>query len=196
MLTPHWWLSFATGARKIPRPTWSISQAVAVEFYRRVSGISELAGCQFETRDVTTEPDPRKLKETRFEWAERMQDEWIAGVLHDEQVCPLDRVGMFVWEKHAPGQGGRIALVDSNSADETDTSSINSDSGPLEGKIGIYLHGGGELAPSARAPNCFEGIASCFPSPYSFVILLTLVSLSLRLFSLFSLRGRADFNHT
>lgn len=141
MLTPHWWIAFATGARRIARPSWSVSQAVAVEFYRRVSGISELAGCQFETRDVRETPDERKLKETRFEWAERMLDEWIAGVIDDERVRPLSQVGMFVWEKHAPGQaaGKSKVVVDGNSDDE------DSDEGPLQGKVGIYFHGGGEL---------------------------------------------------
>lgn len=167
-LTPHWWFSFATGTRQIPRPTWSISQAVAVEFYRRVSGISELAGCQFSTRDVTQEPDQRKLKQTRFEWAERMHDDWIAGVLQDDQVCPLDRVGMFIWDRTrspatATGAQGRIALADSDN-DEEEISSIISESPSADGKIGIYFHGGGtssrsrlsQTAATANGTGCFR----------------------------------------
>ena len=96
-----------------------------VDFTRRVQGITELAGVQHGTRDVTQAPT-EALRETRFEWHEMMMPESVTGVLDDTYVKPLRRVGTFVWERHAPGEATEEeALVDA------------------QGKVGVYFHGGG-----------------------------------------------------
>ncbi|KAK4047743.1 hypothetical protein OIV83_005251 [Microbotryomycetes sp. JL201] len=108
------------------RPSWTLAQAVYVDFIRRVQGITELAGVQFGTRDVTRAPT-EELKETRFEWIKGLKKDWTSGVLADKIVKPMKRVGTFVWEQQADSLS-----VSSASADST-----------KGGKIGIYLHGGG-----------------------------------------------------
>lgn len=106
-----------------------------MDFTRRVQGITELAGVQHGTRDVTQAPT-EALKETRFEWHDKMLPESVIGVLDDSHVRPLPRVGTFVWERHAPGE-----------ATEEDSQVAG------RGKIGLYFHGGGELlAGCCRAP--------------------------------------------
>lgn len=100
-----------------------------VDFTRRVQGITELAGVQHGTRDVTQAPT-EALKETRFEWHEKMLPESLVGVLDDSHVKPLQRVGTFVWERHAPGE-------------PTEEDSLRG-----RDKVGIYFHGGGECPSS------------------------------------------------
>lgn len=113
------------------RPSWSLAQAVYVDFIRRVQGITELAGVQFGTRDVTVAPR-EELKETRFEWIKGMQKDWVSGILADKIVKPMKRVGTFVWENKDHMEG-----------DTSSKSSGGDGESDHGGKVGIYLHGGG-----------------------------------------------------
>jgi hypothetical protein len=124
VLLPVWALEYKFH-KKVARPSWSVSEAMLVDFTRRVQGITELAGVQHGTRNVLLAPT-EVLKETRFEWHEKMLPESVTGVLNDDQIKPLDRVGTFVWEQHAPGEGSSEELEKQGD------------------KIGIYFHGGGE----------------------------------------------------
>ncbi|KAK4056878.1 hypothetical protein OIO90_002128 [Microbotryomycetes sp. JL221] len=109
------------------RPSWTLAQAVYVDFIRRVQGITELAGVQFGTRDVTRAP-VEELKETRFEWIKGLRKEWVSGIIADKLVKPMKRVGVFVWE---------------STKDDASTSLSGGTEADKRGKVGIYLHGGG-----------------------------------------------------
>lgn len=125
VLLPVWALEYKFHKRPT-RPSWSVSEAMLVDFTRRVQGITELAGVQHGTRNVTEAPT-EVLKETRFEWHDKMLPESVVGVLDDTHVRPLARVGTFVWERHAPGEGSRQDKVKA-----------------AGDKVGVYFHGGGE----------------------------------------------------
>ncbi|GAA5981776.1 hypothetical protein JCM10908_004605 [Rhodotorula pacifica] len=146
-LLPYWAIKYALGKR--PRPSWSIRETLLIDFTRRVSAISDQAGVQHAVRDPKREPKRDELKETRFEWAPGISGDLCCGVLDDEEVKPLDKVGTFVWERAEDVQADYSMINGKTSADDdADTFSnlsfqpsiAGGDRGDL---VGVYLHGGG-----------------------------------------------------
>ena len=106
-LVPCWAIYYALLPRdRRPRRSWSLKQIISVNFTRRVYKVTELAGVTWGTRDPTAPVDNRHLRETRFEWAEPLPEDYRTGVLVDEHV-PFLRVGMFVWPKLPPPCTGK-----------------------------------------------------------------------------------------
>ncbi|GAA5824203.1 hypothetical protein JCM11251_001565 [Rhodosporidiobolus azoricus] len=146
-LLPYWALKYAFSTR--PRQSWSLAETLLVDFTRRVSAITDMAGVQHATRDPTTEPDPSSLKETRFEWVPGIAGDLVRGVVDDEQVRPLKRVGTFIWERaddvredYANGnwKDSEVYRKDEDSDDESTVGDSLVGSGDL---VGLYFHGGG-----------------------------------------------------
>ncbi|GAA5845965.1 hypothetical protein JCM9279_004739 [Rhodotorula babjevae] len=154
-LLPVWAVKYAV--KKRPRPSWSLAETLLVDFTRRVSAITDQAGVQHATRDPTAEPRTDDLKETRFEWVPGVAGEFLSGVLVDEQVKPLERVGTFVWERAEDvredyamlnAKDAELAAEDDDAEREEGGSAFGSrfslaaqgDKGDL---VGIYFHGGG-----------------------------------------------------
>ena len=98
LLVPWWAAYYTLFPHRRPRDSWSIKQVISVKFTRRVYRVTELAGVTWGTRDPDKPCSQRKLKETRFEWADPLPDIYRAGVLVDDEV-PFKRVGVFVWPK-------------------------------------------------------------------------------------------------
>ena len=67
-------------------------------FLRPFEHVTELAGVTWGTRDPDKPCNNRKLKETRFEWADPLPETYRSGVIVDDEV-PFKRVGMFIWPK-------------------------------------------------------------------------------------------------
>lgn len=145
-LLPYWAIKYALGKR--PRPSWSLKETLLIDFTRRVSAICDQAGVQHAVRDPTKEPKRDGLKETRFEWIPGISGETCCGVLDDEEVKPLEKVGTFIWERAEDVRADYSML--NGKTPHTDDKTMSSlsfqpsiasgDGGDL---IGIYLHGGG-----------------------------------------------------
>ncbi|GAA6063487.1 hypothetical protein JCM10212_001003 [Sporobolomyces blumeae] len=148
-MLPYWAIKHSYGPK--PRQSWSLSETLLVDFTRRVSAITDMAGVQHSTRDPTAEPNKDSLKETRFEWVPGVAGDMCCGVLDDEEVRPLKRVGTFIWERdpRLPVDGGDDD--DANSKDlelerEDDALDRSADETACEGRgdlVGLYFHGGG-----------------------------------------------------
>ncbi|GAA6002369.1 hypothetical protein JCM10207_001085 [Rhodosporidiobolus poonsookiae] len=145
-LLPYWAIKYAFYKR--PRASWSLAETLLIDFTRRVSAITDMAGVQHATRDPTAEPDHSSLKETRFEWVPGVAGEMCSGVVDDENVRPLKRVGTFIWERaddvRLDYQNGnwKDAEVDNESIDEEASVGYNDDVGSGD-LVGVYFHGGG-----------------------------------------------------
>ncbi|KAG7090791.1 hypothetical protein E1B28_009875 [Marasmius oreades] len=141
LLVPYWTLYYLLLPRSYrPRPSWSIRQIIFVNFTRRISRVTEVAGVNWDTRDPDEEPDHDKLKETRFEWAPPLEQRLRSGVVVDRYGrVPFKRVGTYVWPKERP-----VAVMDPKCTAEQSSSDDNI---PV---IGIYLHGGGYCQMSAH----------------------------------------------
>lgn len=63
--------------------------------------VTELAGVTWGTRDSDAPCANGSLKETRFDWAEPLLEDYRSGVIVDPEV-PFKRVGMFIWPKVKP----------------------------------------------------------------------------------------------
>ncbi|GAA5851334.1 hypothetical protein JCM8547_004211 [Rhodosporidiobolus lusitaniae] len=147
-LLPVWAIKYAFSTR--PRKSWSLAETLLVDFTRRVSAITDMAGVQHATRDPTAEPDPSSLKETRFEWVPGIAGELCAGVCDDQNVRPLKRVGTFIWERaddvredYANGswKDNEVEREDDDYDEESVTGTVDEvGNGDL---VGIYFHGGG-----------------------------------------------------
>ncbi|GAA5932973.1 hypothetical protein JCM1841_003858 [Sporobolomyces salmonicolor] len=146
-MLPYWAVKHACNPR--PRESWSVSEALLVDFTRRVSAITDMAGVQHATRDPTLEPEKDALKETRFAWVPGVAGEMCCGIIDDEKVRPLKRVGTYIWER------GPKPDLDDEEANDKDTEVEQEDADEAgrcaEGEacdargdlVGIYFHGGG-----------------------------------------------------
>ncbi|GAA5977625.1 hypothetical protein JCM11641_006879 [Rhodosporidiobolus odoratus] len=146
-MLPYWAIKYAFTTR--PRASWSLAETLLVDFTRRVSAISDQAGVQHATRDPTEVPDQSSLKETQFEWAPGIAGELCCGVVDDEKVRPLKRVGMFVWrraddvrEDYNGGNWKDSELDREDHDEEARTEGGFSDVGNGD-LVGVYFHGGG-----------------------------------------------------
>jgi hypothetical protein len=92
------------------------------------------------------------LKETRFEWVPGVAGEFCCGVLDDQDVRPLKRVGTFIWERPLLGDssdsedGEEVNAKDIELEREDGTPNDTPDGSGCEGKgdlVGLYFHGGG-----------------------------------------------------
>lgn len=152
-MLPYWAIKHSCNPK--PRSTWSLSETLLVDFTRRVSAITDQAGVQHSTRDPTAEPDRDSLKETRFEWVPGVAGEFCCGVLDDQDVRPLKRVGTFIWERPCPDDDDDTNASDSGAERNAKDSELESEDGSphdtpdrsgCEGKgdfVGLYFHGGG-----------------------------------------------------
>ncbi|KAI0319304.1 hypothetical protein OF83DRAFT_1111163 [Amylostereum chailletii] len=169
LLVPVWVTYYGILPRSFrPRPSWSISQIVVVKFMKRISRVTEVAGVTWGTRDPTTAPDERSLKETRFVWVPALSDELKKGIVDDEHV-ECKPVGTYVWPKHplpsthftaASSPPEKIASETSgeSSSSDDDIEALAADAPSRI--IGIFLHGGGychysahEQAGTSRVPR-------------------------------------------
>ena len=145
-LLPYWAIKYALGKR--PRPSWSLKETLLIDFTRRVSAICDQAGVQHAVRDPTKEPKRDELKETRFEWVPGISGETCCGVLDDEEVKPLEKVGTFIWER-AEDVRADYSMLNGKTphADDEAMSSLSFQPSIAGGEggdlVGIYLHGGG-----------------------------------------------------
>ncbi|GAA5916578.1 hypothetical protein JCM6882_002548 [Rhodosporidiobolus microsporus] len=144
-LLPYWAIKYALCTR--PRKSWSLAETLLIDFTRRVSAITDMAGVQHATRDPTEEPDCASLKETRFEWVPGIAGDLVCGVVDDEGVRPLKRVGTFIWERaddvredYANGNWKDDELDREDFDDESTAGESTVGSGDL---VGLYFHGGG-----------------------------------------------------
>jgi hypothetical protein len=97
-LVPWWATYYSMFPSRRPRESWSIKQVISVKFTKRVYRVTELAGVTWGVRDPDKACSQRKLKETRFEWAEPLPEAFRSGVIVDDEV-PFKRVGMYIWSK-------------------------------------------------------------------------------------------------
>jgi hypothetical protein len=99
LFVPLWAIYYTILPRSFrPRPSWSITQIVVVNFTKRIYKVTEVAGVTWGTRDPTYEPEESSLKETRFAWVPPLSDELRTGIVDDHQV-PCQRVGTYIWPK-------------------------------------------------------------------------------------------------
>lgn len=103
-LVPYWTAYYGVLPRSArPRDTWSLKQLVYVNFTRRISKVTEVAGVTFNTRDPDSEPSPSTLKETRFEWAPPLHNDLREGVVNGiTNSIPFKPVGVYIWPKERP----------------------------------------------------------------------------------------------
>ncbi|BGP16013.1 hypothetical protein JCM10213_005436 [Rhodosporidiobolus nylandii] len=144
-LLPYWAVKYACQTR--PRKSWSLAETLLVDFTRRVSAITDMAGVQHATRDPTAEPDQSSLKETTFSWVPGVAGELCCGAVDDEKVRPLKRVGTFVWtraddvrEDYSNGNWKDSELDREDDDARTEDGFGEVGNGDL---VGIYFHGGG-----------------------------------------------------
>lgn len=175
-MLPYWAIKYLVQSR--PRKSWSLAETLLVDFTRRVSAITDMAGVQHATRDPTEEPDPSSLKETRFEWVPGIAGEMCSGVVDDQNVRPLARVGTFVWERasdvredYANGDW-KGEEVDQEDYDEELSQGGFSDEVGNGDLVGIYFHGGGythfsahENAQTSAIPRRLLMVRLFFSSP-------------------------------
>lgn len=143
-MLPYWAIKHSYGPK--PRETWSLSETLLVDFTRRVSAITDQAGVQHSTRDPTAEPDKDSLKETRFEWVPGVAGGFCTGVLDDQDVRPLKKVGTFIWERATPFEDEDVHSKDFELEEEDDALNDTPDKSGCEARgdlVGIYFHGGG-----------------------------------------------------
>lgn len=149
-MLPYWAIKHSYHPK--PRSSWSLAETLLVDFTRRVSAITDQAGVQHSTRDPTAEPHRDNLKETRFEWVPGVAGEFCCGVLDDQDVRPLKRVGTFIWER--PCVDDSSDSGEERGSDSEDLPFEREDGTPIdtpdksgcEGKgdlVGLYFHGGG-----------------------------------------------------
>lgn len=143
-MLPYWAIKHSYGPK--PRETWSLSETLLVDFTRRVSAITDQAGVQHSTRDPTAEPDKDSLKETRFEWVPGVAGGFCTGVLDDQDVRPLKKVGTFIWERATPFDDEDVHSKDFELEEEDELPKDTPDGSGCEARgdlVGIYFHGGG-----------------------------------------------------
>ncbi|GAA5860395.1 hypothetical protein JCM1840_000246 [Sporobolomyces johnsonii] len=146
-MLPYWAVKHACYPR--PRESWSVSEALLIDFTRRVSAITDMAGVQHATRDPTVEPEKDALKETRFAWVPGVAGEMCCGVIDDEKVTPLKRVGTYIWEREPKPDlddedaNDKDAEVEQEDHDEAGRCAEGEACDARGDLVGIYFHGGG-----------------------------------------------------
>jgi hypothetical protein len=166
-MVPWWVAYYAVMPRSVrPRPSWNIRQCVYVNFTRRIFKVTEVAGVTWGTRDPTSEPNHKLLKETTFEWAEPLREDLRTGILKDELAAPWTRVGVFVWPKKTKSimesvkETIHLNIADSPSPSPSpdpgsspDPSKVDPSKDEYQDKpkiVCLYFHGGGYCHMSAH----------------------------------------------
>lgn len=150
LLVPLWVILYFPRSRR-PRRSWSLKQLIAVKFTRRVYKVTELAGVTWGTRDPNMPCDNNNLKETRFEWAEPLHENYRSGVIADAEV-PFKRVGMFIWPKVKPAGASpckNLATLRHPNFYTPEPRSEDVEAG-TQPVVAIFLHGGGYCHMSAH----------------------------------------------
>ncbi|KZV76465.1 alpha/beta-hydrolase [Peniophora sp. CONT] len=157
LLVPGWVLYYGIMPRRYrPRPSWSIKQIIIVKFMKRVSRVVEVAGVTWGTHDPTVAPDPKSLKETRFEWVPELTGDLRTGIVDDPHV-ECKPVGTYIWPKE-PKASTRMRGNTKSVREKQSTAQARPDAADLENDaadapprlVGIYLHGGGYCHYSAH----------------------------------------------
>lgn len=142
VLVPLWTLYYCIAPRTVrPRASWNLRQIISVKFRRRIFKVTEVAGVTWETRDPDIAPDEKSLKETRFEWAEPLPEQFRTGIL-DQHSVPFRQVGCYVWPKKPPSPPLR-------NPERPAYLGVGVD-GDHTHLIGVFMHGGGYCHMSAH----------------------------------------------
>ncbi|EKM58025.1 uncharacterized protein PHACADRAFT_206866 [Phanerochaete carnosa HHB-10118-sp] len=144
LLVPWWAMYYTVQPRRKPRESWGIKQVISVKFTRRVYRVTELAGVTWGTRNPEKACKDRELKETRFEWADLLPEQFRSGIIVDDEV-PFKRVGAFVWPREMPKE-----LNQEPKREPKQDTHIDLEAGGKQHIVAIFLHGGGYCHMSAH----------------------------------------------
>lgn len=158
LLVPCWWIYYFVLPRSYrPRPSWSLKQIIFVNFTRRISKVTEVAGMTWGTRNPEEEAKDGDLNETRFEWIESLPEDLRHGIVVSEgDRVPFKRVGAFIWPKEAPQSPIGGSATPSPQIPHFDFESTSAAPRDIEASaadasiIGIFMHGGGYTHMSAH----------------------------------------------